>query len=433
MVNRRKPVRARRGKAEAPWGQVIEVEIGSLGQRGDGLASHDGKTLFVAGAAPGDRLLVRLDGRRGEGWAATLIEVLVPGPARRPPPCRHFGRCGGCALQHLDDGAYAGWKRHLLVEALQRAGFDAARVAPLQQVGAGSRRRAALAFAHRRGVLTLGFNARASHEVVDIDGCLLLEPPLLDLLPSLQALLAKLTEEDGDAILTLTETGIDLLIEGEARLDLFERQSLAAFAESADLARLSWRRPGAALIEPVAERRRPLVRFGEVGVAVPPGAFLQPSRDGEQRLVELVAAAVGPLSPVADLFAGCGSFTFPLAQRAQVHAVEGDEAAFNALKASAGGRVTAERRDLAQRPLMGDELKRFQAVVFDPPRVGAAAQAEALAASGPARVVAVSCNPATLARDARTLVAGGYRLLVATPVDQFPWAAHLETVAVFER
>jgi 23S rRNA (uracil1939-C5)-methyltransferase len=240
----------------------------------------------------------------------------------------------------------------------------------------------------------------------------------------------------GDVVITSTETVLDVVIEAEARLDLFDRERLAAFAESADLARLSWRRPGGGLVEPLAHRRQAMVRFAGIDVALPPGSFLQPSPEGERALASLVFDAVGAATPVADLFAGCGSFTFPLAQKAFVHAVEGEAAAAAALKSAAehnGARVTVECRDLAHRPLLADELKRFQAVVFDPPRVGASAQAEQLAASGPPLVVAVSCNPATLARDAKTLANGGYHLTRATPVDQFPWSAHLEAVAVFER
>jgi 23S rRNA (uracil1939-C5)-methyltransferase len=189
-------------------------------------------------------------------------------------------------------------------------------------------------------------------------------------------------------------------------------------------------------MEPIARRRPPLVRFAGIDVEPPPGAFLQPSVEGEQALAGLVSEAVGTRSPLADLYAGCGSFTFPLAARAVVHAVDGDAAAIQALIAAAArasARVSSETRDLARRPLLADELKRFQAVVFDPPRAGAAGQAEILATDGPPLVVAVSCNPATLARDARILANGGYNLVRATPVDQFPWSAHLETVAVFER
>jgi 23S rRNA (uracil1939-C5)-methyltransferase len=435
----RKPrfVRAR-AKAATALPRTLEIDIIELGARGDGIGNHEGQPVFVPCTVPGDRVLVRIDGRKSDGLAATSQQLLQAGPGRVTPPCRHFGECGGCALQHLDAGLYRAWKRGQLVTALRRAGFAEELVAPMISIAPGTRRRATFAFARRRSELLLGFHARASHQVVDIAECPLLAGALLGVLPSLRALLREIVEDgrDGDVVVTATETGLDLLIEAEARLDLFDRERLAAFAESVDLARLSWRRPGVGMVEPLAHRRPAVVRFAGIDVALPPGSFLQPSSEGEQALASLVFDAVGTASPIADLFAGCGSFTFPLAGKAFVHAVEGDMAAAQALKSSAdhnGARISVECRDLAHRPLLADELKRYHAVVFDPPRVGAAAQAEQLAIAGPPLVVAVSCNPATLVRDAKTLVQGGYRLTRATPVDQFPWSAHLEAVAVFER
>jgi 23S rRNA (uracil1939-C5)-methyltransferase len=427
-----------RPKAAAVLPRSLELDIQSVGGRGDGVGRHGEDLVFVPGTVAGDRVMVRVDGRRGDGLAATLLQVLTAGAGRAEPPCRHFGTCGGCSLQHLDPAAHAAWKRFQLVEALGRAGVAEDLVAPLVAIPPGSRRRAAFAFSRRRRELLFGFNARASHQVVDIDECPLLAPGLFALVEPLRALLAAVVEDgrDGDAVATLTESGIDLVVEAEARLDLFDRERLAAFAEAQDLARLSWRRPGLGMVEPLAHRRPAVATFAGIPVELPPGAFLQPSVEGERALAALVFDAVGGVGPVADLYAGCGSFTFPLAQKAAVHAVEGDAAALAALKAAAdrhGARVTTELRDLARRPLLGDELKRFGAVVFDPPRAGAASQAEFLAEAGPGRVVAVSCNPATLARDCRILQKGGYRLLRATPLDQFPWSAHLEAVAVFER
>ena len=429
-----------RGKAGGSRGvpRTLELDIETLGGRGDGVAKYKDEPVFVPGTLPGDRVAVSIDGRRGDGLAATVLQILTSGPGRVEAPCRHYGVCGGCSVQHVADDVYAEWKRGQLVEAVVRAGFSADLIGPMQRIAPGSRRRAAFAFAQRRDALHMGFNARASHQVADVTDCLLLAPALQALLSPLRALLREVIDQgcDGDAIATVTETGIDLLIEAEARLDLFDRERLAAFADAQNLARLSWRRPGMGMIEPLAYRSPAVVRFAGVGVEIPVGGFLQPSVEGERALSALVFDAVGGRGPVADLYAGSGSFTFPLAQKVAVHAVEGDLAAFQALKAAAdrsGARVTAEHRDLARRPLLPEDLKRFQAVVFDPPRAGAAAQADALATGGPALVVAVSCNPATLARDARTLARGGYRLTKATPVDQFPWSAHLEAVAVFER
>jgi 23S rRNA (uracil1939-C5)-methyltransferase len=427
-----------RGKPAANLPRTLEIDITELGGRGDGIGKHEDLYVFVPCTVPGDHVLVRVTGRKSDGLAATSLQLLSAGPGRVTPPCRHFGECGGCAMQHLDDDLYRVWKRNQLVTALRRAGFAEDLVAPMVFIAPGTRRRATFSFLRRRADLLLGFNARASHQLVDVVQCPLLEPSLVDLLPALRVLLREIIPDgrEGDVVVTATESGFDLLIEAEARLDLFDRERLAAFAESADLARLSWRRPGGGQIEPLSHRRAAVVRFAGIGVSLPPGSFLQPSPEGEQALASLVFDAVGKASPILDLYAGCGSFTFPLAQKAFVHAVEGEASAAQALKSAAdhnGARISVECRDLAQRPLLADELKKFQAVVFDPPRLGAASQVEQLAIAGPPRVVAVSCNPATLARDARSLVQGGYRLTRVTPVDQFPWSAHLEAVAVFER
>ena len=436
MPQRPRPHRPRKRSASPP-ARLVELTIDQVGARGDGIAALDGEAVFVPGTVAGDRVLARIEGRRGDGLIAALVEVLVPAEARAEPPCPHFGRCGGCTLQHMADSAYAEWKRGLLLAPLARLRLEAD-IQPLVRVPPGSRRRATFAFARHHGQVLAGFNARASHTVVDIGRCLLLEPALSALLPGLRTLLAPVVPEGGgDVTVTLTEGGLDVLVAAEARLDLFDRERLAAFAESADLARLSWRRPDGGPPEPIARRRPALVHFGTVAVEPPPGAFLQPTRGGELAITERVMAAVGGLGPVADLFAGCGTFALPLAASGlTVHAVEGEEGPVRALDAAArhaGLAIVAEVRDLARRPLLADELRRFQAVVFDPPRAGAAAQAEQLAASGPAVVVAVSCNPATLARDLRVLVDGGYRIESLTPIDQFPYSAHLETVAVLRR
>ena len=436
---KRPPSSGRAKSKAAPPVRSVEVEIDEIGARGDGVARLAGDLVFVPFTVPGDRVVARVEGRRGEGLAAALIEVLVPGPGRSEPPCPHFSRCGGCALQHVDDALYAGWKRGLLVTQLARAGLGDVEVGDLVRVAPGSRRRAAFAFSRRKGQTVLGFNARASHTVIDVQQCLLLAPPLLALLPPLRAMLAETVAdgEDGDVVVTLGENGLDVLVEADARLDLFDRERLAAFADAQDLARLSWRRPGAGFIDPIARRRPASVRFAGVGVEPVPGGFLQPTHEGELAIAQAVTAAVGAADPVVDLYSGCGSFTFPLAVSGRaVHAVEGEEGPIRALEAAAnahGLRVTAEVRDLARRPLLAGELKKYRAVVFDPPRAGAGAQAEQLAEAGPPLLVAVSCNPATLARDLRILRDGGYGIESVTPIDQFPFSAHLEAVAVCRR
>jgi 23S rRNA (uracil1939-C5)-methyltransferase len=286
----------------------------------------------------------------------------------------------------------------------------------------------------------LGFHARARHRVVDLLQCLILLPQLAALLLPLRQALGRVLADgrSADLLLAWTDAGADLLMISTTAPDLAGRQALAAFAEAGDLARVSWSPPDGEA-EPVALRRAPTLRFAGVPVRLPPGPFLQPSAEGEAALVAAVAEATSGARRVADLYAGCGTFTLPLAAAGRrVHAVDGAGPAIEALTAAAragglGSAVTAERRDLDRRPLLGPELQRYEAVVFDQPRAGAKAQAALLAHSTVPRVVAVSCNPTTFARDARILVDGGYRLDWVQPVDQFPWTGHLELVAAFAR
>jgi 23S rRNA (uracil1939-C5)-methyltransferase len=406
--------------------EIVELDIERLGARGDGIAQYRGRPVYVPFTAPGDRVRVALAGGGSEGTAARLVEIVRPGAARTVPPCRHFGSCGGCAFQHVAAGTYAEAKRSLVVDALARHGLGAAPVAPLRRLPAGTRRRAR--FAVRRG--RIGFQARASHEVVALEECVVLAPSIVALLPALR----RLGGNVGYSV-TLADAGLDVVADRGATPDLAALEALADFAERADLARLSWRVDGEPV--PVAQRRPVRVVLHGIAVDLPPDAFLQATPEAEAALAELVLDGLGDAQRVADLFSGIGTFTFALATRARVHAVEGAAPALAALRAAAnrsgGARISVEARDLATRPLAPEELAVYDAVVFDPPRAGAKAQAAALAGSPVPRVIAVSCNPATFARDAATLAAGGYRLERVAPVDQFVWSPHVELVAVFAR
>jgi 23S rRNA (uracil1939-C5)-methyltransferase len=414
-------------------GREVEVEITALGGGGDGIAHLGGETVFVPFAVPGDRLRVRLEGEREGGQVGRIITRLADGPMRTAPPCRHFGDCGGCTLQHLDPAAYRDWKQRLVQEALARRGIETS-VAPLMVVPPASRRRAVLAAERRGDAVRLGFNALASHRIVDMQACHILLPQLFALLQPLRGTLASLLRpgERADVALTLTESGIDLWLQSRHEPTLAGRQALVDLADSQDLARVSI----GAEAEPVVVRRVPRMIFGGAPVALPPGAFLQPSREGEAALTAAVVDAMQGRSRVADLFAGCGTFTLPLAAQARVHAVEGDAAALAALAAAVrglAGRVTTERRDLARAPVTAAELDRFDAVLFDPPRVGAKEQAAEIAGSRLDLAMAISCNPGSFARDARILVDAGFHLEQVLPVDQFPWSSHLELVGCFRR
>lgn len=418
---------------------VLEIE--SVGVRGDGIAHYQGERVFLPFTAPGDVVRARLGARRGEGRSGDVLAFLVQG-ARAVPRCAHFGACGGCALQHLSDTAYAEAKMGWLASALRQHGVAADIVHPLQRLVPGTRRRASFAL-HRPRQATapvrIGFHARASHRIVDMRECAVLHPALVALVAPLRALATKLLPPGGEsaATATLADTGIDLLLDLAAPPPLAALEAMAAFARAQDLARLAWRMPGEAPM-PVAQHRPVRAVFAGVGVELAPDTFLQASVEADQIISHHVLKEIGAPRRVADLFAGVGTFTFPLAECAPVHAVEGDAAALEALRAASdraalAHRVSCERRDLEARPLTPEELARFDAVVFDPPRAGAPAQSRALAASSVPRVVAVSCNQATFARDARTLVDGGYRLAAVRPIDSFVWSPHLELVARFER
>lgn len=430
---KRKPAR----RSDVLPSEPVTLTIDGLGAQGDGLATHNGARVYVPGALPGERVQARLTDPTGDGIGAVLESVEDAAPMRVEPPCPHFGTCGGCTLQHMALPDYRAWKRTRVIDALRRRGFTEPPVTETVAIGPHTRRRATLVAEIRGGRATVGFHRRRSEMLVDVETCAVLAPELVALVRRLRDTLPDLPDRDGRISLhaMLTDTGIDLLIDARREPSLDERQVLADFAETIDLARLSWRADD--VVEPIAWRRTALVRFGAVAVAPPPGAFLQASKAGEAAIVEAACAELDSERSVADLFCGCGNLTFPIAEKARVHAVDADEDLLKALDAAARGasglQVTVECRDLFSRPLETSELSKFDAVVFDPPRAGARAQAERLAASDVPMVIAVSCEPATFARDARILVDGGYVLERVTPIDQFLWSSAVELVAVFRR
>ncbi len=419
---------------------ATEVRIDRIGADGDGIAVHaDGTKLYIAGTLPGELVKARTTALRGEGWAAEPITILEPSPERVSPPCPHFGACGGCALQHWRDDAYAAWKSSLLRTALVRAGFPDVPVAPVSQSRPGSRRRVDLAARRAAGAVQVGLHRRRSADIVDLQACIVLEPSLAELIAPLRLALAPLTalRRNGSAILNLLENGADLLLRTDGELTTSDRTSLTRFADAYGLARISWAR-GKDMPEPVCLLRPPVISLSGVSVFPPPGAFLQATPEGQAAIVAAVLASLPQSLPararIVELFAGCGTLTFPLSERAHVIAYEGDDPAVASLRrAAAGRRITAIPRDLAGQPLSAEELGGASAVVLDPPYIGAAPQMVALAACGVPRIIYVSCNPATLSRDARYLRDADYQILAATPIDQFRWSAQLESVVAFAR
>jgi len=366
-----------------------------------------------------------------------LVTVKTPSPLRVKPFCPVFGRCGGCAFQHWQSDDLLAWKQDRVVTALHHRGFDdfdlEGVIAPVITCPADTRRRATLAFKGKK----LGFRPASGHGVIAIETCPVLRPELNALLAPLRNVLIGMTE-DAAIRMTWTDNGADVAIVSKDEPGWEQREALAAFAADHDLARLSWDNGFGAV--PVRAERQPVMAFANCAVPFPEGGFLQPSAEGEAALVAALLNHVPAAARVADLFCGLGTFSLPLAEKAQsVHAVDSDGGAVAALSASVTRRqdlqakLKVETRDLFRDPLTATELGAFDLVVFDPPRAGAKEQAQELAQSDVSEVLAVSCNPASFARDARILVNGGYDLEAVSPVDQFPLSAHLEVVARFRK
>ena len=407
---------------------VERLAIKGLGARGDGVASSDAGAIYVPYTLPGE--IVEVDPWPGHPDRRNLLRVETASPARIAPICPHFGVCGGCALQHWDTASYRAWKREAVVAQLRHAGV-AASVADLIDAHGEGRRRAVL---HARrashDILEVGFAALHAHRIIPIDRCPILAPGLAGAIDAAWAIAEALAPaaKPLDIQATATDTGVDIDVRGSGPLTPQLALALARVAETHRLARIT--RHG----ELVAQPAVPTVRMGRATVALPPGAFLQATALGEETLARLVLEHVGDAEAVADLFAGVGPFALRLAERARVLAADSDAGAIEAMRRAGnvtGGLkpITAERRDLFRRPFVAQELAGVDAVVFDPPRQGAEAQARELSKSRAPVIVAVSCNPATFARDAKVRIDGGYRLGEVTPVDQFRYSAHVEIVA----
>lgn len=404
--------------------QSRTLAIEALGAHGDGVALSDGERQYVPFALPGET--VRTPG-------SGLPEIVsAPSPERRPPLCPHFGVCGGCAAQHMSDALYAGWKRGNVVAAFSQRGLEPA-ISPLVPVPPGSRRRAVLTARRERGRVTLGFHRHRSHDLVDIAECPVLRLAIVSGLPALRAICAALPAADLRLTVLAGRRGLDVAIEGtKTRIAGATAAVLARIVSEGGMARLTI---GG---ETIVERAAVTLPIAGAETAVAPGVFVQAVEEAETEIVNRIAAATHGARRIADLFCGIGTFALALAKGARIMGIDSDARAIAALNAAARSRqgikpIGTTVRDLFREPLSSRELDGFDAVVLDPPRAGALKQAEQLARSKVARVVAVSCDAGTLARDVRILVDGGFAIESVTPIDQFLYSAHVEIVAVLRR
>ena len=393
--------------------------IERIAARGDGVTG-DGR--HFAGGVPGDHI--------------TADGTLIAGPNRAEPPCRHFGKCGGCELQHVAEPALADFVRDRVIGALAGQDVRGGDVLPALLSPPQSRRRAALTALRTGKQVAIGFNAAQSNQIVDMRQCPLLLPELFALIAPLRELLATIAQQKRPVKvkLQMLDQGVEVILEGVKADGLDAAMALQDFAGTHKLARFAVDQGHG--LETLWQPEPPTVRFGDVTVEVPAFSFLQPTAMGQTALVDAVAKAIGDAAAVADLFAGVGTFALSLQKGRKVYAAEGARDAIAALKASAnraGALVATEHRDLFRRPLIPAELNRFGAVIVDPPRAGAEEQVAQLAASDTPVIAYVSCNPASFARDAKLLVDGGYTLDWVQPVGQFRWSTHVELAGRFSK
>lgn len=420
-------------------GPVQVFSIQRLGPLADGIHQGDRGTVFVEGALPRERVLARLQHPEKGPRRAELIRVLEPSPDRQPPPCRHYENCGNCTLQHLREQAYRAFKTSRIDQALKQAGIQPEAWRSPYFSGEGQRRRLTFSV-HRTSKWHVGYHQRRSPEIIDIESCQVVRPTLFDLRKSIPRLLERVLQPNQFLDVSIQEVGgaVDVLLTGKlGRIQDSILDELKTISQELGIARLSWRLSDktAAL---VWFTLRPVVaRFGMLSVPLPPGSFLQPSQESENAIVDSILEAL-PTSRsqtnFADLFSGCGTFSGTLLQRGRVDAFEEFLPAVRALdRAARGLPLQVYRRDLLLNPLSSRELDAYDAVVWDPPRAGCEKQSVQMARSRVRRLIGISCNPATFARDARILCRGGYRLKWVRVIDQFLWSHHVELVSLFER
>lgn len=421
----------------------VTLTIEELGAQGDGIAHFEGAAVYAPAALPGDEVEATLVSDGKQSFKATKISRLKDSDYRVTAPCQHFGKCGGCSLQHVDNGYYQQWIVKRIKAVMGQHGFEGLEVLPPQMSPAGSRRRINLKALKIKNRVVLGYHQRQSHQLVDLAECPVARPELAALIAPLRQCLAGFMKDrqQAEVYLTKVSSGVELVLKLDKEPELDTRLDLTDFANKHDLAAVSTVVNG--FQEIVIERRAPLVKIAGVEVKIPPAAFLQATEEGEAAMIAAVLKALPDDLPKKakgiDLFAGVGTFSFALGHHMAVLAAEGAKDAIDALKVAynrLGGTTKAievAHRDLFRRPVFAHELADYSVAVIDPPRAGATAQMAELAKSSVPTIIAISCNPNTFARDARQLVDGGYEIGSIQPIGQFLWSTHIELVAVFKK
>ncbi|MDI9407856.1 MAG: hypothetical protein QM523_01255 [Candidatus Pacebacteria bacterium] len=447
--------------------ETITVTIDKLGGSGDGIATittaenQFPRRIFIPYCLPTETVIAETFERSSEGLRANLIEITNSAPNRTKPHCQHFGHCGGCALQHISPTEQAKFKTEKIITGLTNRGWDAKSIPilPIQSSAAGQRRRAVFtakrAYADQGGELSIGFNQKSAHRIIDLQECPVLLPQLFALLELLRLVLQSCLNPgvSADILTTATDSGTEMVIRAHDRLKGGHKKplplltpaaldSLLQLAHQQKLSRLIWQSAGHRP-ETLHEGQKPTVRHGGFAVPFPTGGFLQATQSGEELIVAAVLAGLTHLPPPAkilDLYAGSGTLTLPLvAAGYSLHAVEGDPTATAALMATRAdysdlkNSLKITRRDLVKQPLLSIEFADYDAVILDPPRVGAEAQVTEIAKSSLQNLIYVSCGPESFAKDASILAAAGFRLSQIQPIDQFVWSPHVELVAYFSR
>lgn len=419
-------------KQQIPNLKTIDLTVRDIGGMGDGVGEYEMKPVFIPFTCPGDEVRATLT-RQEKDWFRAKAEIIIPSPHRQPPPCEYFGQCGGCSLQHLNRLTYTRFKQSILDELLKRLGSQP-EILPMVEVGAHSRRRAEFKIAVEKGKVMFGFFAFRSHSFIAVDQCLVSEPAINRLLPTIKKAFTGLKKPGrltGMNIAVL-DNGVDIGLSTRSPLHKQDISALAAFAQNhPDLHRLTVDKSC------LYDNGNATVAFGAVQVELPPAAFLQASKAGQSALMDFVTRHLASCDKVIDLYSGCGTYSFPLLGTTQhISAYEGSDEMVLALhnaaqKANVSERLTVQLRDLYSSPLAVEELDRFDGIVINPPRNGALPQVERIARSNVTHVVMVSCNPATFERDGKVLLQHGYVMTHAQAIDQFYWSSHLELAAAF--